>query len=950
MRRIILASLLACLGAPAFSQAPAPASDPAGVARLDAMGKAAYDLDEAASPAAYRKAWDEVLAFARTIYPADHPRLAALEGELVTADYLQGDIAGALARSERITARLRMGGPEWQGDLVDNLNAQVVIHMTLGNHAPARDLGAEVLAARLEEARGKPSTYVSAAWSNLANAEFEFGNYDMAIEFVREAIAVNDRLDPIPANAAPHYGNLAIFLLGAGRLEEAAEAARANQAKLEAFLPKDHPFLSVNLNTLARVLIRLGRLREAEDVARRATDMAVARFGTSQQTVSYMTTLAQALSLQGKHEEALVLAGSATDLLTAAIGAEADRTLNARETRALALGAAGQGEEALAELRAIGNIRAGKGVPWHRDKLGGADRLASLALRLGHPRAALAAQREVQAARAQVIAQDDIDRATGEARLGAIEARLGQARQGLDRARRAAGFLGERLRRIEDSGLSRSGLDREIRAGFGWAFDAALSAGDGEAAFAFAQTAMESAAGRATRAAASRLAAHDPALAARLRERQEAAAQLEALLDRQLRLAGRGAPAEALAALESDRKAAARRLGAARAALGESAAAEQALLLAEARGALGPDEALLVVTVGEARTGLIAATRDKAVLASADAGSQRIGALVERLRGVLEPGNAAPFDMAAAQELHALLLPQAVQGLTRGRSRLLVAANGALSALPFAVLAGPGDHPRWLVEDHALVTLPSISALAQARQAGGVRAVDRFLAIGAPETAPERLGVVADGVAAYRSASMARQVRDLPRLPATAGELRQLGAALAAREQAVLTGASATESALRSAIGSGPQVIAFATHGLVAGEIDGLDEPALVVTPDGADDGLLTASEIMHLRLDADWVLLSACNTAAGSGVDGAGLSGLASAFLFAGGRNLLASHWAVRDDAAAALSTGTVRAYAKGADPAEALRQAMLAMIQGRSLADGADPRLWAPFVYIGR
>lgn len=942
MRLLLLSGLLASLSVPALAQAPAPAE----LARLEAMGKAAYDLDEAADPAAYRKAWEEVLAFGRGLLPEGHPRLAALEAELVTADYLQGDIAGALARSERLEAVLRAGGADWQGQLIDNLNGQVVIHMTLGNHARAREIGAEVLAARLAEAKGQPSTYVSAAWSNLANAEFEFGNYDRAIDMVREAIAVDDRLNPIPPNAAPHYANLATFLLGAGRLEEAAEAARANQAKMEGFLPANHPFLAVNLNTLARVLLRLGRLREAEDVARRATDMAVARFGPSQQTVSYMTTLAQALSAQKRHEEALVLATSAQDLLAKAIGPEADRTLAARETRALALGAAGQGAEALAELRAIAAIRAGRTVAWHRDRLAGGDRLATLALSLGDARAALAAQEEAQVAREGVIARDDIAHATAEARLGAIEARLGQHGPGLERARRAAGLLAERLRRIGDSGLSRSGLDREIRTGFGWAFDAALSAGDAETAFALAQATMENPAARAARAAARREAAHDPALAARLRERQEAAASLEALLDRQLRLAGRGATAEAIAALEIERQAAVRRLDAARAALGESGGVESTLTLAEARRTLEADEALLVVVVGETRTGLLAATRDKAVLAAADAPAGRVGALVERLRRALDPTATQAFDIAAAQELHSLLFPREVRALTDGRKRLLVAANGALSALPFAVLARPGGKPRWLVEDHALVTLPSLAALAQARRGGDGRAVERFLAVGAPELA----AAPAAGVTAFRSASMARQVRDLPRLPASAGELRQLGAALAAREQAILTGASATERALRSEVGGGAQVIAFATHGLVAGEIDGLEEPALVVTPDGEDDGLLTASEIMRLDLDADWVLLSACNTAAGSTVDGTGLSGLASAFLFAGGRNLLASHWAVRDDAAAALSTGTVKAYAQGTDPAEALRQSMLAMMRGKSLADGADPRLWAPFVYIGR
>jgi CHAT domain-containing protein len=84
--------------------------------------------------------------------------------------------------------------------------------------------------------------------------------------------------------------------------------------------------------------------------------------------------------------------------------------------------------------------------------------------------------------------------------------------------------------------------------------------------------------------------------------------------------------------------------------------------------------------------------------------------------------------------------------------------------------------------------------------------------------------------------------------------------------------------------------------------------------------------------------------------VDASGLAGLARAFLHAGGRNLLASHWAVRDDAAAALSVGTVRRYAAGEDPAEALRAAMLEVMEGKQVPGGEHPLLWAPFVFVGR
>jgi len=148
-------------------------------------------------------------------------------------------------------------------------------------------------------------------------------------------------------------------------------------------------------------------------------------------------------------------------------------------------------------------------------------------------------------------------------------------------------------------------------------------------------------------------------------------------------------------------------------------------------------------------------------------------------------------------------------------------------------------------------------------------------------------------------------------------------------------------------------VLAFATHGLVSGQIAGLSEPALVMTPEAGNgttenDGLLTASEIARLSLAAEWIILSACNTAAGEGRGTPTYSGLARAFQLAGARSLLLSHWPVRDDAATRLSVATVSAARNGVSRSEALRQAQLAMIDDPEFAGGASPSIWAPFVLI--
>lgn len=936
--------------------------------RLDAMFTAADALDEGADPAAYRRAFEDVLAYGRTLYPADHPELAWLEAELATADYLQGDVAGAEARLARIAPLIeaaiaaRSDEPQWRERRMLIANAQVVIYLTLSAFDKATLLGEQVLQFRLEEARMQPenaraSTELSSAWSNLANAQIRNGETVRAIASVREAIAINRRLDPIPANAAPHFANLVTFLYASGRLEEAAEEGRRTQAILESFLPERHPFLAVNLNTLARVLTDLGRLDEAETVARKGLDLAYASFGESQQTLSYLATLAYVLTRNGKAAEAEVLARAAADKMSQDLGPEADRTLLARDALAQALLEGGKPSQAYAELTSVSAIRTARYPEHHRERIEGEDRLALAALEAGEVATARAAQQRAQQWRADSGAGDDSAALVGEARLAFIEALAGEVSSSLARARATASRLDMRLGELEAGGARRSGLDMQLRRGFGWGLEASALAGDVVQSFIFAQPVVEGAAGITARAAALRMAALDPDKAALLRERQDAALALQTLLDRQLRLAGLGASADRLAALEAERAQAAQRFENAARQLAEVAPelsqseATERLTLETAQSLLGKHEALLMIAPGPQGLVVIAANATDAAVVR-QGSSRRAAALVRRLRAGLEQSGS--FDYGASAELRALLLPDPIARVIGKRRRVLVSAGGPFSSLPLSVLAaGTAERPRWLIEDHALVTLPSLSTLRQPRRAAAPLRLRGYLALGAPllrEGKDVQLASI-DRAQPFRSAQNALRLADLPPLPAAAAELTALGKALGAMQSVVLAGADATEAALRNADLANIDVLALSTHGLVAGELDGLDEPALVLTPAGsdADDGLLTMEEIMELRIDGAWVVLSACNTAAGSGTDGSGLAGLARAFLHAGARNLLVSHWAVRDDVAARLSIETLTRYTNGSDPAEALQRAMLAMAVGGDV-DLRDPALWGPFVFVGR
>ena len=166
----------------------------------------------------------------------------------------------------------------------------------------------------------------------------------------------------------------------------------------------------------------------------------------------------------------------------------------------------------------------------------------------------------------------------------------------------------------------------------------------------------------------------------------------------------------------------------------------------------------------------------------------------------------------------------------------------------------------------------------------------------------------------------------------------------------------ATETKVKHLDLSKYRTIAFATHGVMSGEIEGVGESGLILTPplQGSieDDGYLAAGEVARLKLNADWVVLSACNTAAADGTPGAeGLSGLAKAFFYAGARSLLVSHWPVASEATVPLTTGMMKEYETnpGQGKAEAHRKAMMALMATPDHPEYAHPIFWAPFVVVG-
>jgi len=318
-------------------------------------------------------------------------------------------------------------------------------------------------------------------------------------------------------------------------------------------------------------------------------------------------------------------------------------------------------------------------------------------------------------------------------------------------------------------------------------------------------------------------------------------------------------------------------------------------------------------------------------------------------------GGVRDAPLAQLHSLYKALVAPVASGL-QGVRTLIVASEGPLASLPFSTLVteppGGSAPPSWLVRQMSVTQLPSASALlALRRSPSRVSAAKALIGFGDPAfklpgSAP------GNGVAQY-DAAWGFRYADVTPLPETRRELLALATALGADPGIdLILGAAATRQAVLTTPLADRRVVAFATHGLMPGELPGISKPSLAMAAnaDLLQSPLLELDDILSLRLNAQWVVLSACNTAAGERGNGA-MSGLVRAFFFAGTRSVLATHWAVESESAAALSTATFMSQAKGATVrSESLRQAQLSMLNG-SLGERrwAHPYFWAPYALFG-
>lgn len=393
--------------------------------------------------------------------------------------------------------------------------------------------------------------------------------------------------------------------------------------------------------------------------------------------------------------------------------------------------------------------------------------------------------------------------------------------------------------------------------------------------------------------------------------------------------------------------------------------------IAQVREHLRPSEALVFLwtNTNDDDVWVAAISANDATFVKTQLSSGAVTAEITALRNGLCisacPAGAAPgfFDRARSHHLYeALFGDPSTRAILESSQQLIIVPGGPFTSLPFNTLVsappeGLNDdpdalrHTSWLGLEKAIEVVPSVHLVIQSRAQRRNAAAGRGGYLGIAPTF---------GTGANAEGPAMRTLVALPELVGAQEEVRAQGERLGADASVLLVGRDANEAALKRTLDSARfGTITFATHAFISNELgDVTFEPALALAPAGVastEDGLLTASEITRLRVNGAWVILSACNTAAGGRAGGNGLSGLTRAFLLAGAQTVMVTHWAVRDDAASRLSIATIEF--QRANPhisaAEALRRAMRMLIDDVSGDDDeltlADPAVWAPFMIVG-
>ncbi len=489
--------------------------------------------------------------------------------------------------------------------------------------------------------------------------------------------------------------------------------------------------------------------------------------------------------------------------------------------------------------------------------------------------------------------------------------------------------------------------------------------------FSLSQLAQGSITSRQIAVATARLAegARDPKVADAIRRRDAAADLLERLYRQRADLGVEKENAAAFADLEDKIKKAREVQEDAGEALqaaspGFAGLVQESIKTRDAQATLQPNEALAAIVLGEDEGWTILLRNDRITAGRIEGGSKKIDALVKRFRTGMVPNREnvpPPFDTAAARDLYNAVLAPVADGL-QGATTLTVAPTGSLLSIPFgALLTGPttgslGQAP-FLIRRYAVSHVPSVASFVNLRQAAkSLKATRPWFGMGdfRPPTARQATATFP----AETCGESARFLASFPSLPGTRRELEASRQLLSADTGDQLLAANFTAKNVLSAPLKNYKVLHFATHAVLPSEIPCQAEPAILTSTDAnaanATGALLSATQVAQMDLDAELVILSACNTGGPNG-GGAGesLSGLARSFFFAGARAMMVTHWEAHDATITYLTALFLNVLQTNPDggPAVALATAqrkILDQAEG-NMASLGHPYYWSVAALIG-
>jgi CHAT domain-containing protein/Flp pilus assembly protein TadD len=922
----------------------------------------------------------------KTLGPG-HPDVAQSLNNLAELYRAQGRYADVEPLYKRSLAiREKALGPD-HPDVAQSLHNLAFLYYNQGRYADAEPLYKRSLAI-FEKALGPDHPDVATSLNNLAGLYGKQGRYADAELLYKRSLAIREKaLGPDHRNVASSLNNLAELYRAQGRYEDAEPLYKRSLAIREKALGPDHPDVAASLNNLAALYGNQERYADVEPLYKRSLAIYEKALGPNHPDVAAsLNNLAHLYDNQGRYADAEPLYKRSLAIREKAFGS--DHPDVATSLNNLAFLYYNQGRYADAEplyKRSLA-IREKALGPDHPDDAQSLNNLAALYDNQG------------RYADAEPLYKRSL--AIWEKALGPVHPNVATALNNLAELYRNQGRYTDALPIIERAIANRQSSKVVT-------FPVLIGAKksnliDQKQFFADSYNVLQftssSAAAEAVTKLAQRFAAGTDELATLVRKDQDLGAE-GVKVDKAIIAAVSKAPNERNQAAENQFR---KRLAEIRTERDQihsvlsqkfpdyvALSKPQPLTLQDTQKLLADDEAVVAFDIGDKHSYAWVVTRTEGFWTEIPVTSKILNEQVQQLRQSLTVETNKPYDAALAHKIYQETFgPMAAK--IADKKRLSIVANGALTSIPFGVLvvSDPSGKPLketdWLIKSYAVIVIPSIYSLKTMRAKGGISSAPKsMIAFADPvfsKTARKEAQVQQVAQRNLPSLYQGSQIdikalgEMLPPLPGTRKEVQAIAKGLDVGSADIKLGLDATETVVKQSKLDQYKIVYFATHGLVSGELEKFSkvkaEPALVLTipdnPNELDDGLLQASEVAQLKLNADWVVLSACNTASADSVGAEALSGLARAFLYAGAKSLIVSHWEVDDQVTANLMTRIfllMKANPK-LSHGEALQQAMLAIIENassgsresRGLAqpeaqeDAAfHPRLWAPFVVVG-